>query len=122
MDREKIYQKAEKKAKEKKDFFTGLATWAVFTIFFIYLDTGFRHFHIGWSFYPIFFWGLGMFIHGLKVFDFFGWGEKWEKEEIKKEIKKRQQYMNEEFDPMDDRLDLDELYEKRGRYKDEDLV
>ena len=121
MKEKDIYKRAQKKAKEKKSFLISAITWALFSFYFIYLDTGWNHLDLDWSFYPIFFWGLGILIHGVKVFDFFGLGEKWEKDALRKELEKEGHYM-EDFEEEDDLLDLDPLPEKRNNYRDSDFV
>ena len=123
MDENEIIKKAEKRVKAKKAFYISFLTWALFAIFFLFLDIRYGNPRLDWAFYPIFFWGIGVFFQAIGTFDFFGLGEKWEKNEIRKEIEKRRQIYEELEDPTDlDRLDLEELKELKKNYRDSDLV
>lgn len=117
-----IYVKASKKVKARKDFVISLITWIAFSFFFIYLDTGLHTFRITWAFYPIFFWGLGVLFQAIKVYDFFGLSEKWEREEIRKEIEKRRQIKDDLTLAERDELDLVDIKLRDKKYSDNDLV
>ncbi|GLR15569.1 2TM domain-containing protein [Portibacter lacus] len=124
MDKSSIYYKAEKKAKTKKRAMISLITWAAFALFFIFMDMNDGSVFLEWAFYPIFGWGIGVLIQCVRAFDFFGMGEKWEKEELRKEILKRQQVLKnfeDEYGDIDE-LDLDDLREIRRETKDTDFV
>ena len=124
MDKSSVFRKAEKKAKRKKRAVMGLVIWALFIPFFMFLDINDGNRVLEWAFFPIFGWGIGVVISCLRAFDFFGLGEKWEKEELQKEIAKRKKVLREfeeEYGDLDE-LDLEDLREIRKETKDTDFV
>lgn len=124
MKKSDIYYKANKKAKAKKRAMTSLITWLAFAFFFVFVDMTDGSNRLEWAFFPIFGWGLGVLIQCVRAFDFFGMGEKWEKDEIRKEIEKRKKIMNNYEDEYDDleELELEDLKEMRNMSKDSDFV
>ncbi len=124
MDKSNVFHKAEKKAKRKKRAVMGFVIWALFIPFFTFIDFTDGSRALEWAFFPIFGWGIAVIISCLRAFDFFGLGEKWEKEELQKEIAKRKkvlQEFEEEYGDLDE-LDLEDLREIRKETKDNDFV
>jgi len=118
-----LYKKALKKARRKKGAMISFIIWAMFIPFFIFIDISDGG-GLDWAFYPIFGWGIGVFIALIKAFDFFGYGEKWEEEEVRKEMMKRKDLLNQFEDAYGDldQLDLEDLKEIRRVSKDSDFV
>ena len=121
---EKMYRAAQKRVKEKKDFYSHLSTYLVMAIFFFVLNA-LTSFGQWWFYWPLLGWGVGLVMHYFKVFGFPGVGPmdaKWEQQEMERELRKLdrgQKRMEEE----DDYLELPELEkEKQRSWKDEDLV
>lgn len=124
MNKTNIFHKAEKKARAKKAALLSFITWAAFAFFFIFMDFNDGSHSLQWAFYPIFGWGIGVAIQCVKAFDFFGLGEKWEKEELTKEIEKRRKVLAEfekQYGDIDE-LDLEDLKEIRRETNDNDFV
>ncbi len=124
MDKSNIFYKAEKKAKAKKRAVISFVTWFAFIFFFLYMDLIVDGGGLEWALFPIFGWGIAVLIQMVKAFDFFGFGERWEKEEIRKEVEKRKKVLEafeEEYGELDE-LDLDDLREIRRVSKDSDFV
>lgn len=125
MDKSNIFYKAEKKARAKKRFLISFITWFAFSLFFLFMDYRVDGWYeIDWAFYPIFGWGIGVLFQGIKAFDYFGLGDKWEKEEIQKEIEKRKKVLEafeEQYGDLDE-LELEDLREIRRKSNDNDFV
>lgn len=124
MDKSNVFHKAEKKARRKKSAMISFIVWAAFSIFFLYMDLVVDGGRLEWAFFPIFGWGIGVMIQCVRAFDFFGLADKWEKEELKKEIEKRRKVLREfeeEYGEIEE-LDLDDLREIRRESKDSDFV
>jgi hypothetical protein len=124
IDKSNIFYKAEKKAKIKKRALISFITWFAFVFFFLYIDIVVDGGGLDWAFFPIFGWGIGVLIQCVRAFDFFGLGDKWEKEELKKEIEKRRKVLSEfeeQYGDLDE-LDLEDLREIRRETKDTDFV
>ena len=124
MDKTDIFYKAKKKAQTKKRALMSLIIWAAFAFFFIFMDIKDGNWAIEWAFYPIIGWGIGVLIQCVRAFDFFGMGDKWEKEEIRKEMEKRGKVLRdfeEQYGDLDE-LELEDLREIRKETKDTDFV
>ena len=80
------YEKAKKRVKEIKDFYTHLIIFAVIitAITIINLAQGLPSFY--WFLFPFGFWGFAVLMHGLRTF-VFGKGTSWENRKIKQVMK-----------------------------------
>lgn len=106
--REERYQRAKKRMEEIKGFYTHLVVYLIINVFIILAQIGV--FNEGWYglefpgwavFTTPFFWGIGLFFHGLYVFtNNFSFFKKWEERKIK-------EYMDKE----------DEGYKKTSRWE-----
>ena len=88
-DNEK-YERAQKRVKEIKGFYTHLTVYLLVNIFLVLAQMGIfsGELKIGmpaWSYFTTpFFWGIGLFFHGLYVFkDNFNFLRNWEERKIK---------------------------------------
>ncbi len=123
MEESDIFIKASKKARVKKRALVSFITWFAFIFFFMYIDINDGG-GIDWAFFPIFGWGIGVLIQCLRAFDYFGIGDKWEKEEIQKEIAKRKKVL-EAFDLETreyENLNLEDLRDLRKETRESDFV
>lgn len=83
------YQKAKKQVESIKGFYSHLAFYLVFNGIIIFINLKYSP-NVLWFFWTTFSWGLGLFIHALKVFKWFSFfGKDWEE-------KKLQQFIEEE--------------------------
>ena len=117
MDHHILYDRAKKKVKEKKEFYSNFSSWLAVSLF-LFLINLLTSSEFLWAFFPFMGWGIGVFFHGLKVFSP-RFNQDWEEIQIHQEMKRlnqRNQYEDDEY------LDLDDLKHLRPRYKDSDFV
>jgi hypothetical protein len=87
-----ILQQAQKRVKQKKDFFKHLAAFVGVGFFFFAMNM-FTLVEEGpeiWFFFPLLPWSVGLIIHYFNVFGFPGTGAlspDWEAKEVQKEVK-----------------------------------
>ncbi len=85
------YVRARKHVEELKKFYSSLISYVFFIPFFIFINY-WTSWDFKWFWFPIVGWGIGLIVHGLKVFVNDGsFGRNWEKRKI-------EQYMKEEED------------------------
>ena len=85
------YQKAKKQVQEVKGFYSHLASYIVIMIVIVYINLKYTP-EILWFIWSMLGWGIGLFFHAMKVFNFFPFFNKdWENRKIK-------QFMEEEKD------------------------
>lgn len=83
------YQKAKKQVEEIKGFYVHLMVYIVVMCVLVFINLKYTPEHL-WFVYSMLGWGLGLFFHAVKVFNWFPFMSKnWEE-------KKLQQYMDEE--------------------------
>jgi len=87
------YQRAKKRVKKIRGFYTHLFIYIVVNVIVILLDSNRRYVVDGnlqfWAFANIFFWGIGLFVHWASVFGpklFLT--KKWEERKIEELMKK----------------------------------
>ena len=123
------YEKAQKKVKAKKGFYTHLGIYIAIGLFFfgVNMMTIFDGDPELWFMYPLLPWGAGLLIHYFGVFGLPWIGnmdDEWEEKEIEKElrkIKRKEGYVEsreEEFES----LELPERAIIKEKYRDNDLV
>ena len=83
---DEIYALAEKRVKEKKDFYVHLSVYVVVNAMLV-LIWYFTHGGYKWFVWPLACWGIGIIFHGLDVF-LFHRKSNWEMNEIEKEAEK----------------------------------
>lgn len=83
------YQEAVKKVKEIKGFYSHMLVFIIVLMVLMYINLKYSPEYL-WFIWTMFGWGIGVFFHAAKVFDWFPFlGKNWEQEKIK-------QFMNEE--------------------------
>ncbi|QNJ98458.1 2TM domain-containing protein [Constantimarinum furrinae] len=100
-EEESKYQRAKKKVKEIKGFYSHLTVYVVINVLLICMHLGVFHKGIlelnipSWSMFTTpFFWGIGLTAHGLHVFqDRFRFLRQWEERKIQQILKKEEDEM-----------------------------
>ena len=90
------YERAQKKMKDIKGFYTHLTVYLIINTFLVLAQMGIFSgslSHVGfpiWGFFTTpFFWGIGVFFHGLYVFQHkFSFFRNWEERKIKEYMEK----------------------------------
>jgi hypothetical protein len=83
-------EKARKRIKEQKEFYTHLATYVICGAFFFLLNVVTSPFH-WWFVYPMLGWGIGLATHYFKVFGVPGSGigsNAWEEKALEREMRR----------------------------------
>lgn len=77
------YQKALKQVQEIKGFYTHLFVYILVMIGLIYINLRFSPQYL-WFLWSMGGWGIGLFFHGMKVFDYSPFlGKNWQEQKIK---------------------------------------
>lgn len=83
------YERAKKRVEELKEFYTHLAFFIIFNVFFAVINF-LTSPEFWWFLFVTFFWGIGLIAHALSVFSRRGlFSKEWEERKIK-------EYMEEE--------------------------
>ena len=135
-EQDEIYKKAEKRVRKIKKFYKNLASWAGMSIILIAINvytTGF----ITWAKFPVFFWGLAVFIQMIHTIRLYRLDRQWEEKMIRKFTGRPtslpQDITSQSPDYSDELLrneqvrekevaDLTEFRKVKRPWKDEDLV
>jgi VanZ family protein len=86
MDDDKVYERAKERVEEKIIFLSHLAVYIILNAFLFFLDYRDDKM-IGWAYWPLFGWGIGLVMHGLNAF-VFGEGSSLKDRMIKKEMER----------------------------------
>jgi len=83
------YEKAKKRVKELKDFYSNLISYASVNVILIIINLVTSPGSL-WFYWVTIFWGIGVLIHASKVFVLKGklLGEEWEEKKIKELMEK----------------------------------
>ena len=82
------YNKAKKRVKEHKEFYSHLASYLVVIPFLIFINLYFSPKHI-WFYWPMLGWGIGLFFHAVGVFNIIPFfGKDWEQNKINEILEK----------------------------------
>ena len=126
-DRE-IYERAHKRVKAKKDFYSHLTSYFITMIFLFFINVFTSPGYL-WVMWPAMGWGIGLAFHAVEVFGVFGnREEEWEEQELKKEIarlKRNRKYVSSQEDDeiLDESpLELKELRKEKADWDDKDFV
>jgi uncharacterized membrane protein len=83
------YQRAKKQVEEIKGFYSHLLSYILVIAVLIFINLKYTPQYL-WFFWPMFGWGIGLFFHAIKAFNYFPFFNRdWEQRKIK-------QYMEEE--------------------------
>lgn len=82
------YIEAKKQVQELKGFYIHSFFYLGLSVYFIYLNFTYSPEHL-WFYWPMLGWGIGLFFHASKVFNFFPFlDKKWEEKKIQEFMKK----------------------------------
>ncbi|MGO4821346.1 MULTISPECIES: 2TM domain-containing protein [unclassified Flavobacterium] len=94
---ERIYQdedryfKAKKRVEELKGFYGNLGAYIVVNLVLLAINLSTSPGYL-WFFWPLFGWGIGVFFHAMKVFNFMPFlGKDWEEQKIKEFMEKEKE-------------------------------
>ena len=80
------YQIARKKVDEIKGFYGHLVSFVVVNLFLLFINLKYTPEYL-WFFWSFISWGIGLFFHGMRVFNYFPFLSKdWEKRKIEQYI------------------------------------
>lgn len=90
-DNDDRYFKAKKRVEEIKGFYGNLIAYVVVNLGLLILNLVTSP-EVLWFFWPLFGWGLGVFFHGMKVFNYMPFlGKDWEEQKIKEFMEKEKE-------------------------------
>jgi len=76
------YQKAKEEVEEIKGFYSHLITYVLVISFLLFINLKYSPEHL-WFFWTAISWGIGLFFHAVKVFNWFPFfGKDWEQKKI----------------------------------------
>lgn len=93
---EERYYQAKKRVDQIKGFYGNLISYIIFNIFFLVFNLVTSP-NALWFYWPLLWWGVGVFFHGMRVFGYYPFFSKdWEERKIKdlmdKENKSKQSW------------------------------
>ncbi|RPD92994.1 histidine kinase [Aureibaculum marinum] len=89
LDKENKYIKAKERVEKIKKFYNNLLSYVIFIGLLAGLNYYIDHWNYPWFLWAAFGWGIGLFFHAIKAFDwnpFFG--KEWEERKIKEYMSK----------------------------------
>lgn len=91
---EERYYKAKKRVEEIKGFYGNLTAYIFVNIGFLVINLLTSPNHL-WFYWPMLGWGIGVVIHGMKVFNYLPFMDKdWEEKKIKEFMEQEEQAKN----------------------------
>ena len=94
LSEEDKYIEAKKKVENIKGFYGNLVAFILVNAVLIFINLYTSPSYL-WFFWPLLWWGLGVLIHGLKVFELLpSLGKDWEERKIKEFMEKEKQNKN----------------------------
>jgi len=127
MTEQEAYIKAKKRVKAKKGFYIHSGAYCA-SVLFLFTVNYLTSPGFWWFLFPALGWGFGVIAHYITIFGISGTsGKDWEKEEMKKELRKikRKHFvepMDDDITVPDDELELKEFKKLRNEWDDRDLV
>ncbi len=79
---EQKYRRAKKRVEEIRGFYGNLTAYIAFNIFFLVINLMTSPEQL-WFFWPMLGWGIGVFFHGMKVFNYSPFGKEWEERKVR---------------------------------------
>lgn len=93
---EERYFKAKKEVDKIKGFYGNLVSYIFVNIGLLILNLVTSPDHL-WFYWPLLGWGVGVFFHGMKVFNYMPFlGKDWEEQKIKEFMKKEKENQSKE--------------------------
>ena len=115
-----IYKKARKRVKQKKGFYVHLSVFIAVGIFFLTMNLVTDPWDL-WFFYPLMPWGVGLLIHYFGIFGLPGKNRvltnKWEEQEMEKEIRRLERMKGKFEEPERESLDLQDFNRSKEKVK-----
>ncbi len=91
------YHRARKQVEEIKGFYGHLTSFVVVMLFLLFINLRYSPQYL-WFFWPLLGWGLGLFFHGMRVFNYMPFlGKDWEERKIK-EYMEQEKNQNNKFE------------------------
>ena len=91
---EERYYKAKKRVEEIKGFYGNLTAYIFVNLGFLIINLLTSPNHL-WFYWPMLGWGIGVVIHGMKVFNYLPFMDKdWEEKKIKEFMEQEEQSKN----------------------------
>jgi 2TM domain len=88
------YNKAKQRVEDLKGFYGNLVSYILVNIFLVFINLKYSPNEL-WFFWPMLGWGIGVFFHAMKVFNFFPFfGKEWEEKKMKEYIEKEKDNTN----------------------------
>ncbi|KAF2517252.1 2TM domain-containing protein [Flavobacterium foetidum] len=82
------YLQAKKKVENIKGFYGNLTAYILVNIVLVFINLYTSPQHL-WFYWPLLWWGIGVVIHGMKVFSILpGFGKEWEERKIRELMEK----------------------------------
>ncbi len=123
---------AQRRVNKIKKFYKSLASWASTSVFLVAIDLFTSH-RITWSVFPVFFWGISIFMQLFQILRLQYMDKEWEDRMMKKQLGQstlsdpvQEDYsgdlLRKPGDPVKEKADLTEFRKLKKPWKDEDLV
>jgi hypothetical protein len=88
------YNKAKQRVEDLKGFYGNLVSYILVNLFLVFINLKYSPNEL-WFFWPMLGWGIGVFFHAMKVFNFFPFfGKEWEEKKMKEYIEKEKDNTN----------------------------
>lgn len=88
------YNRAKQRVEELKGFYGNLVSYIIVNLFLLFINLKYSPNDL-WFFWPLLGWGIGVFFHAMKVFNFFlFFGKEWEEKKMKEYIEQEKDNTN----------------------------
>jgi hypothetical protein len=88
------YNRAKQRVEDLKGFYGNLVSYILVNLFLVFINLKYSPNEL-WFFWPMLGWGIGVFFHAMKVFNFFPFfGKEWEEKKMKEYIEKEKDNTN----------------------------
>jgi hypothetical protein len=88
------FNRAKKQVEDIKGFYGNLISYTLVNLFLLFINLKYSPEHL-WFFWPMLGWGIGVFFHAVKVFNFFPFlGKDWEEKKLKEFMEEEKKKSN----------------------------
>ncbi len=88
------FNRAKKHVEDIKGFYGNLISYVLVNLFLLFINLKYSSEHL-WFFWPMLGWGVGVFFHAVKVFNFFPFlGKDWEEKKLKEFMEEEKRKAN----------------------------